>query len=261
MVDDPNRKSPRTFQCRDALWDSLESLAAENGQSVDYLMNEAIRAYLQANGRSVFAPRATAAPPMPAAPVAKPMIPGAPPPMPKAAAAPGAPPPIPKLPSMPGSSIPPPRPSMPGIGQTLQGQGAPPGMPKMPGGPPAMPPMPAAAPPVPAAMPPMPGAPRMPPPMPAREKQLFATFEGQEFVVDKEEFFIGRGQKVCEIVIRDTNVSRQHAKVMKHNGAWWMLDNQSLNGVEFRGAKLQQKRIDDGDVFLVCGHAIQFNYR
>lgn len=101
----------------------------------------------------------------------------------------------------------------------------------------------------------------MPPPMPAREKQLFATFEGQDYVVDKDEFFIGRGQKVCDVVIRDTNVSRQHAKVMRHNGTWWMLDNQSLNGVEFRGAKLQQKRIDDGDVFLVCGHPIAFSYR
>ncbi|MFO0557295.1 MAG: FHA domain-containing protein [Polyangiales bacterium] len=254
MVDDPNRKSPRTFQCRDALWDSLESLAAENEQSVDYLVNEAIRAYLQAHGRSVFAPRATAAPAMPAMPAAKPAIPampGAPPPMPRAGGAPGAPPPIPKLPSMPGASMPPPRPSMPGVGQTLQGAGAVPGMPRMPGMPPAMP----------AAPPAMPGGPRMPPPMPAREKQLFATFEGQEYVVDKDEFFIGRGQKVCEVVIRDTNVSRQHAKVMKHNGAWWMLDNQSLNGVEFRGAKLQQKRIDDGDVFLICGHAIQFNFR
>lgn len=100
-----------------------------------------------------------------------------------------------------------------------------------------------------------------PPPMPARAPQLFAVFEGSEYVVDKEEFFIGRGQKVCDIVIRDTNVSRQHAKVMKHNGAWWMLDNQSLNGVEFRGAKLQQKRIDDGDTFTVCGHPIQFSYR
>jgi hypothetical protein len=258
MVDDPNRKSPRTFQCRDALWDSLESLAAENEQSVDYLVNEAIRAYLQAHGRSVFAPRVTAAPSVPAMPAAKsaiPAMPGAPPPLPRTGGAPGAPP-IPKLPSMPaasippprpsmpGASLPPPRPSMPGAGQTLQGTGAVPAMPRMPAVPPAMP-----------------GAPRMPPPMPAREKQLIATFEGQEYLVDKDEFFIGRGQKVCEIVIRDTNVSRQHAKVMKHNGAWWMLDNQSLNGIEFRGAKLQQKRIDDGDVFLICGHAIQFNLR
>lgn len=253
MVDDPNRKSPRTFQCRDALWDSLESLAAENEQSVDYLVNEAIRAYLQAHGRSVFAPRHQTVPPVtppPARPIATPsMPPPAPKPaVPKMGGATGGPPGMPKLPAMPGAGGPPPMPrsSLPPMGgNTLQGAGAPPPMPKAP------PPMPGG----------MAGPPRMPPPMPAREKQLFATFEGQEYLVDKEEFFIGRGQKVCDVVIRDTNVSRQHAKVMKHNGAWWMLDNQSLNGVEFRGAKLQQKRIDDGDVFLVCGHAIQFNFR
>jgi pSer/pThr/pTyr-binding forkhead associated (FHA) protein len=99
------------------------------------------------------------------------------------------------------------------------------------------------------------------PPAAPREKQLFVVYEGEEFVVNKDEFFIGRGQKVCDLVVRDTNVSRQHAKVMRHNGAWWMLDNQSLNGVEFRGAKLQQKRIEDGDVFTVCGHPLQFSFR
>jgi hypothetical protein len=256
MVDDPNRKSPRTFQCRDALWDALEGLAGENDQSVDYLVNEAIRAYLQAQGRSVFAPRAQPAAPTPAAPPRHPAMPSAaPPPIPRMPAA-GMGPSVPKLPPMPGGGPTRP-PSLPSIGQTLQGAGgnpvAPPAMPRMP------PPMPGGSHAGPPSMPSAP--PRMPPPMPAREKQLFALFEGEEFVVDKDEFFIGRGQKVCDIVVRDTNVSRQHAKVMKHNGAWWMLDNQSLNGVEFRGAKLQQKRIDDGDVFTVCGHAIQFSFR
>jgi hypothetical protein len=241
MVDDPTRKSPRTFQCRDALWEALESFASENEQTVDYLLNEAIRAYLQSHGRSVFTPRVAAAP---AVPPARPATPSVPPPMPKPV---GAAPPIPKLPPMGG---PPPlaRPSLPPLAPPSPGPAhGPPPMPKPMGG---MPPMPKPA-----------GGPPPMPPMPAKEKQLYATFEGQEYLVDKDEFFIGRGQKVCDLVIRDTNVSRQHAKVMKHNGAWWMLDNQSLNGVEFRGAKLQQKRIDDGDVFLVCGHAIQFNFR
>jgi hypothetical protein len=239
MVDDPNRKSPRTFQCRDALWDALESLAAENEQSVDYLINEAIRAYLQAHGRSVFTPRVTAAPAMPSQKPKSSTMPAGPPPLPRAGATPTAQPLAAKLPSLPGA------------GASLQGTGAVAAMSRSP----AMPP------PLPTSSSAPSSASRMPPPVPTREKQLFATFEGQEYLVDKDEFYIGRGQKLCEIVIRDTNVSRQHAKVMKHNGVWWMLDNHSLNGIEFRGIKLQQKRIDDGDVFLICGHAIQFNFR
>ena len=91
--------------------------------------------------------------------------------------------------------------------------------------------------------------------------QLVAFYNGEEFPVTKEEFFIGRGQKMCELVIRDTNVSRQHARVVLQNGQYWMIDNQSTNGVEFAGAKVPQKKIDNGDVFTICGHEIRFAYR
>ena len=43
---------------------------------------------------------------------------------------------------------------------------------------------------------------------------LYAVFGGEEFPVTKEEFFIGRGQKTCDLVIRDTNISRQHARIV-----------------------------------------------
>ncbi|MEI8255797.1 MAG: FHA domain-containing protein, partial [Deltaproteobacteria bacterium] len=112
--------------------------------------------------------------------------------------------------------------------------------------------------------PPPPQVAQRPPPPVAQapaQRSLIARCEGEEFPVAKEEFFIGRGQKLCDLVIRDTNISRQHARVVLHNGQFWMMDNQSTNGVEFRGAKIQQKRIDDGDVFTICGHDILFNYR
>jgi hypothetical protein len=257
MVDDPNRKSHRSFQCRDALWDALQGLASENGQTVDYLLNEAVRAYLQAQGRAVFGPRAApTAPPVTAAPPR----PGPPPMPPVSRPGAGGPPGIPRMPPVAGPGAGPKIPALPS--SQMHGPGGPPAIPQPP---PRMPPAGPGA--IPTA-PPTAAGPRVPPmaprPAPAaapREKQLVVSYEGEEFVVSKDEFFIGRGQKVCDLVVRDTNVSRQHAKVMRHNGAWWMLDNQSLNGVEFRGAKLQQKRIEDGDVFTVCGHPLQFSFR
>src|SRR5688572_21911624 len=43
MSSDPNKKSPRTFQCRDMLWETFEQMARELECSVDYLINEAMK--------------------------------------------------------------------------------------------------------------------------------------------------------------------------------------------------------------------------
>ncbi len=72
---------------------------------------------------------------------------------------------------------------------------------------------------------------------------------------------IGRGAKTADLVIRDSNVSRRHAVIVMHNGQFWMVDQQSTNGVEFLGAKIDRKRIDDGDVFKICDYEITFTYR
>jgi hypothetical protein len=45
MSSDPNKKSARTFQCRDVLWETFEQMARELECSVDYLVNEAMKQY------------------------------------------------------------------------------------------------------------------------------------------------------------------------------------------------------------------------
>src|SRR5947208_15905452 len=42
---DASKKSPRTFQCRDQLWETFEQMARELECSVDYLINEAMKQY------------------------------------------------------------------------------------------------------------------------------------------------------------------------------------------------------------------------
>lgn len=130
-------------------------------------------------------------------------------------------------------------------------------------------------------VPPMPSAPAMPavpsmpspalPPVAARQapvaapspstQTLYAFYDGQSYPVTKEEFIIGRGAKTTDLCIKDSNVSRRHAVVVLHNGQYWMVDQQSTNGVEFSGAKIDRKRIDDGDVFKICDYEITFTYR
>src|ERR1700735_2767744 len=45
MSADPNKKSARTFQCRDVLWETFEQMARELECSVDYLINESMKQY------------------------------------------------------------------------------------------------------------------------------------------------------------------------------------------------------------------------
>jgi len=103
--------------------------------------------------------------------------------------------------------------------------------------------------------------PAVPPRTAAPGQQLIAIFDNQEYPITKEEFVIGRGQKTSDLCIRDSNVSRRHAVVVLHNGQYWMVDQQSTNGVEYRGAKIDRKRIEHGDVFKICDYELTFIYR
>lgn len=343
MMPDPQNKNPRTFQCRDYLWDAFEAIAQEMDCTTDSLVNEALRVYLQSKGRGgpmadipePLEPRAGAGfrapgmgqpgmgqpgmgqPGMGMPGMPRPGMPGQPPPMGPGArpGMPGAPPP---MPGMPGMQQQPPRPGMPPMGQGAQpgmpgrlpplgGQqgGLPPmnpNMPRPPSGPgmpggmqggmpggmqggmpganpmmggPRPPQMPGAPPPMgqapgmgnpmmnaPRPMAPpqqMPGAPR---PQPGRQGgTLVAIYEGQQYPVTKEEFVIGRGQKTSDLTIRDSNVSRRHACVVLYNGQYWIVDQQSTNGVEYNGTKVDKKVVEHGDVFRICDHEIQFVYR
>lgn len=50
MTSDPNHKTQRTFAVRDSLWDSLTTLSRNLECSIDYLVNESIKAYLKDRG-------------------------------------------------------------------------------------------------------------------------------------------------------------------------------------------------------------------
>ncbi len=281
MVDDPNRKTPRQFQCRDYLWDSFEQLSTELECSIDYLINESMRHYLRAQGRTGASKTGTSTAAIET-------------PRPNGVMGSSANMPMQRQPTPAIAARPPVMPAMPAARPPSMSGAARPSMPQIPSAAPAIPPLGAGrpSPPVPqmpamrgpsqsslGSTPPvlggggMPSPPAMnrapaPPPrasqaavQPPAQRVLFATYGSEEVPVTKEEFFIGRGQKLCDLVIRDTNISRQHARVVLHNGQYWMIDNQSTNGVEFRGAKIQQKRIDEGDVFTICGHDVVFQYR
>jgi len=94
-----------------------------------------------------------------------------------------------------------------------------------------------------------------PPPLPGRRpsdavgrRVLVLQFNDQTFPVEKDEFIIGRGARSADLAIRDGNISRRHAAVVFHDGAYFMKDLGSTNGIEFEGQRVESKRIEEGDV-------------
>ena len=122
--------------------------------------------------------------------------------------------------------------------------------------------------PVPSRRPTAPPRMTAPPPLPghrpseaARRRVLVVQFNGQAIPIEKDEFIIGRGARTADLAIRDGNISRRHAAVVFHDGAYFMKDLGSTNGIEFAGQRVESKRIEEGDVYRICDYELQFSYR
>jgi len=256
---DQNKKTLRQFQCRDYLWETFEQMSGELECSVDYLINEAMRQY--ARSRNYGAGRGSMEAPVPqhaAAPVPTPVSQVAAPVIPAAA-------PIPSLrqnaPARPSMPVPPPRPMRPSMPPPQTMSSPPPPRTATMGG--QAPPQtgPQARQSMPPPLPPSGGSRNaMPQAQSAQRAMLYAIFNGQKIPVAKDEFIIGRGSKSADLAIKDGNISRRHAAVVFHNGAYYMKDLGSTNGIEYQGRRFDTKRIDEGDAFRICDYEIRFTY-
>jgi neural Wiskott-Aldrich syndrome protein len=116
-----------------------------------------------------------------------------------------------------------------------------------------------------APVPPSPPQPRTPPPKqpppPPRPRALVLLFDGQPVAIAKDTFVIGRRGAGTDLVVKDGNISRRHAAVIRKNGAYYLKDLGSTNGIDFQGSRIESKRIDEGDTFHLCGHELRFTYR
>ena len=104
------------------------------------------------------------------------------------------------------------------------------------------------------------GAPVMAP-APGGSPTLFLIYNGQRYPVTKDQFIIGRGSKTSDLAIKDGNISRKHAAVIRRNGTFYIKDLGSTNGIDYKGMRIDNKRIDEGDVFHLCDYELRFTYR
>jgi hypothetical protein len=114
------------------------------------------------------------------------------------------------------------------------------------------PPLPPAAPV--AVPPPTPGEGQAPPP-------LYLIFGNQKYIVDKDQFIIGRGAKTSDLPIRDGNISRKHAAVVRRAGAYYIKDLGSTNGIDYNGERIEARKIEEGDIYSICDYQLRFTFK
>jgi len=261
---DQSKKTMRHFYCRDVLWETFEQMANDFDCSIDYLVNEAMRYYARSkNYQSPPGPQMTGAQGVPNA-NANPGSSGPnnnsypPPNKPAGTARPGMPTNQPPTPPANGGGMPMggpasqrrPAPPTPGYANVAAARGA--GAAPASAGPAGHMQQHSPAPQMPApAMPQMGSA----------GPTLFLIYNGQRYAVTKDQFIIGRGSKTSDLPIKDGNISRKHAAVIRRNGTFYIKDLGSTNGIDYKGMRIDNKRIDEGDVFHLCDYELRFTYR
>jgi hypothetical protein len=221
---DQSKKTMRHFYCRDVLWETFEQMANDFDCSIDYLVNEAMRFYARSKNYQAGTVPPTQPPPSPNNGTAQ---------------------------RQPRPPMPPPPVSQAGTAMRPQ---------LSPAQPPARRP--------PTSM----GSAQMPSlsAQPALQRSesgigggptLYLMFNNQRFTIDKDQFIIGRGSKSSDLPIKDGNISRKHAAVIRRNGMFYIKDLGSTNGIDYKGMRIDNKRIDEGDVFHLCDYELRFTYR
>ena len=68
---------------------------------------------------------------------------------------------------------------------------------------------------------------------------------------------LGRGVQ-CEVHLRDVSVSREHARIVREEGGWRVVDTNSRNGVSVGGKRVESALLGDGEEFLVGEILLRF---
>ncbi len=61
---------------------------------------------------------------------------------------------------------------------------------------------------------------------------------------------IGR-RSSCDLVLRVDSVSREHCRIERHDGAYWLYDNGSSNGTLLNGLRIEKAKLVHGDVITL----------
>ncbi len=82
---------------------------------------------------------------------------------------------------------------------------------------------------------------------------------GDNIVLRKDRLVIGRRES-CDIVLRFSNVSGQHARMSLEQGYWFLKDLGSRNGTKVDGYRISRKRLDPNAKISIAKHVFVIKY-
>jgi len=80
---------------------------------------------------------------------------------------------------------------------------------------------------------------------------------GTMLILDGRRVTAGRGS-ACDLVVRDTTVSREHAAFVLRGDVWWVLDLGSTNGTRINGLRAAEHPITTGDRIELGDIVVEF---
>lgn len=89
--------------------------------------------------------------------------------------------------------------------------------------------------------------------------ELVPTGGGDNIPLRKNELTIGRKDD-CDIVLRFSNVSSKHCRLILSNGYWYVQDLKSTNGVKVNGVRVDDRRVDPGVKLMIATNEYTIEY-
>ena len=89
--------------------------------------------------------------------------------------------------------------------------------------------------------------------------ELIPQGGGDPIPLRKRSLLVGRRES-CDIVLRFSNVSAEHCTLTLNCGYWFVKDKNSRNGIKVNGVRVQEKRLDPGDILRIAKHSYKVQY-
>jgi hypothetical protein len=93
----------------------------------------------------------------------------------------------------------------------------------------------------------------------AHEARATLRVAGKRHELSEDRIVLGRSRE-CDITVDDPNVSRRHAEIRREDGAYWIVDLKSTNGVEVNGERVDRARLTNADTIVLGKTELTFEH-